>query len=76
MTSVNPAYTLLPPTVLKGTPPRESYWIGQSRARLGELITARRPQQAIPTPQEVAHDPALAATTALIQDHRIRRLVR
>jgi hypothetical protein len=45
--------------------PPDSFWVGASRAQLQAAITDRRPQQRIPTPAEIQHDPMLAATTAL-----------
>lgn len=55
----------------RASAPASSYWADPSltREQLKALIAERRAQQRTPTPSEMSHDPMLAATSALIQDH-------
>jgi hypothetical protein len=54
-----------------GLPCQTSYWVGTTREQLAAQVARRRHQQAIPSAQAVAFDPALGATAALA-DHKRR----
>lgn len=60
----------------RGDPAPGSYWVGASREQLAAAVTARRPQMAVPTENEIKADPMLLATADLQRRLALRRAQR